>query len=186
MNRSSLDESGAEFCGSRLTERIHGTNSNINWTRNMFQVDSSSSFNEPSTSKVQEPKHKFFSFGGNESSCTQIKMSQVDLHQSTQLQPGAQELMPNNKFATNEVELKTLKRKASDIDLDLNLSLKLNSRVNAENQGSMVDHEVVDSNLSLSLCSQSSSFSSNRLKNSQDHSKEQGEIIRASALDLTI
>ncbi|KAL5166661.1 putative Myb family transcription factor [Glycine soja] len=186
MNRSSLDESGAEFCGSRLTERIHGTNSNINWTRNMFQADSSSSFNEPSTSKVQEPKHKFFSFGGNESSCTQIKMSQVDLHQSTQLQPGAQELMPNNKFATNEVELKTLKRKASDIDLDLNLSLKLNSRVNAENQGSMVDHEVVDSNLSLSLCSQSSSFSSNRLKNSQDHSKEQGEIIRASALDLTI
>ncbi|KAG5022756.1 hypothetical protein JHK82_018662 [Glycine max] len=183
MNRSSLDESGAEFCGSRLT---HGTNSNINWIHNMFQVDSSSSFNEPSTSKVHEPKHKFFSFGGNESSSTQIKMSQVDLHLSTQPQPSAQELMPNNKFTTNEMELKTLKRKASDIDLDLNLSLKLNSRVSAENQGSMVDHEVVDSNLSLSLCSQSSSFSSSRLKKAQDHSKEQGEIIRASTLDLTI
>ncbi|KHN23034.1 Putative Myb family transcription factor [Glycine soja] len=169
MNRSSLDESGAEFCGSRLT---HGTNSNINWIHNMFQVDSSSSFNEPSTSKVHEPKHKFFSFGGNESSSTQIKMSQVDLHLSTQPQPSAQELMPNNKFTTNEMELKTLKRKASDIDLDLNLSLKLNSRVSAENQGSMVDHEVVDSNLSLSLCSQSSSFSSSKLKKAQDHSKE--------------
>ena len=81
--------------------------------------------------------------------------------------------MPNNKFTTNEMELKTLKRKASNIDLDLNLSLKLNSRVSAENQGSMVvDHEVVDSNLSLSLCSQSSSFSSSKLKKAQDHSKE--------------
>jgi len=107
MNRSSLDESGAEFCGSRLT---HGTNSNINWIHNMFQVDSSSSFNEPSTSKVHEPKHKFFSFGGNESSSTQIKISQVDLHLSTQPQPSAQELMPNNKFTTNEMELKTLKK----------------------------------------------------------------------------
>ncbi|RDY11099.1 putative Myb family transcription factor, partial [Mucuna pruriens] len=182
MNRSSVDESGAEFCGRRLTERIHGTNSNINWTHNMFQVDSS---NELSTSKVHEPKHKFFLFGGNESLCTQIKMSQVGLHQSTQLQPSAQELMPNNKSATNPVELKTSKRKASEIDLDLNLSLKLSSRVSAENQGSMVDHEV-DSNLSLSLCSQSSSsYHSSRLRKAQDHSKEQGE--RASVhLDLTI
>ncbi|TKY65787.1 putative Myb family transcription factor [Spatholobus suberectus] len=183
MNRSSLDESGAEFCVSRLTERIHGTNSNINWTHNMFQVDSSS-FNELSTSKAHEPKHKFFSSGCHDSLCTQIKMSQVDLHQSTQLQPSAQELMPNNKMATNPVELKTLKRKASDIDLDLNLSLKLNSRVSAENQGSMVDHEV-DSNLSLSLCSQSSSsYLSSRLKKAQDQTKEQGK--RATALDLTI
>lgn len=169
MGRSSLDDSGAEFCGSRLNEKIQGINSNINWTHNnMFQVDSSS-FNELSTSKVHEPKHKFFSFGANESLCTQIKMGQVGLH--------AQELMPNDNLTTNSVELKTLKRKASDIDdLDLNLSLKLSSSVSAE------DHEV-DSNLSLSFCSQSSS-SHSRLKRSQDHCKEQRE--KASVLDLTI
>ncbi|XP_020204876.1 two-component response regulator ARR14 [Cajanus cajan] len=187
LSRStSVDESGPEFYGSILSERIHGTNSNINWTHNKFQVDSSR-FNEMSTNKVHEQKDKFFSFGGHESSCTQIKMSQVGLNQSTQ-QPSAQQLMPYNKLATNPVELKTLKRKASDIDhLDLNLSLKINSRVvSDENQGSksMVDHEV-DSNLSLSLCSQSSfSHLSNRLRRAQDHSKGQGE--RASALDLTI
>jgi len=176
-NRSSADESGAEFCGSRLTERTHGTNSNINWSHNMFQVDCSS-FNEPST------KHKLFSFGGSESLCTQIKMSQDDLHQSTQMQPSAQELMPNTKMTTNQVELNSLKRKASDTDIDLNLSLKLSSRVSADDQGSMVDHEI-DSNLSLSLCSQSSSsYLSSRLRKSQDHSKEQGE--RARTLDLTI
>ncbi|KAK7373970.1 hypothetical protein VNO80_07393 [Phaseolus coccineus] len=178
-NRSSADESGAEFCGSKLTERTHGTNSNINWSHNMLQVDCSS-FNEPSTNKVHEPKHKFFSFGGNESLCTQIKMSQDDLHQSTQMQ----ELMPNNKMTTNQVELNSLKRKASDTYIDLNLSLKLSSRVSADDQGSMVDHEI-DSNLSLSLCSQSSSsYLSSRLRKSQDHSKEQGE--RARTLDLTI
>ncbi|KAK7395079.1 hypothetical protein VNO78_15621 [Psophocarpus tetragonolobus] len=173
MVKSSVDESGAEFSGSRLTERIHRNYSNINWSYTVFQVVPSS-FSEPSTSKVHEPKDKLFSLGGTESLC---KMSQVDLP-STQMQPSSQALIPNNK-----VELKTLKRKASDIDLDLNLSLTLNSRVGGENQGSIVDPEV-DSNLSLSLCSQSSSFSSNRLTKPQDHSKEQGE--RASALDLTI
>ncbi|KAL2330694.1 hypothetical protein Fmac_018275 [Flemingia macrophylla] len=173
--RSSVNEFGDEFCGSRLTERIHGTNSNINWTHNMFQVDSSSS-NEMSTGKAHEQKDKFFSFGGHESLCTQIKMSHVGLNQSTQ-QLSAQGLMPYNKMATNPVELKTLKRKASDIDLDLNLSLKLNSRVSDENKGSM--------NLSLSLCSQSSpSYLSSSLRKSQDHSNKQGD--RASALDLTI
>lgn len=161
VNRSSLDESGPEFCGSRLSsERIHGTNSNIIWN-SMFQVDSSS-FNELSTGKIHEPKHnKFFSFGGNE---------------STQLHPNAQDqLMPNDKLLAT-------KRKASDIDLDLNLSLKLSPRVSGEKQlgNNIVDHEV-DSNLSLSLCSQSSS---SHLKKSLDLSKEKGE--RASTLDLTI
>ncbi|CAJ1807379.1 unnamed protein product [Sphenostylis stenocarpa] len=183
MNRSSVDESGADICGSRLTEGTHGTNSNINWCHNVFRFDSSS-FNEPSTSKLHEPKHKFFSFGGNESLSTQIKMSQDDLHQSTQMQPSAPELMPKNKIATNQVELKSLQRKNSDTDIDLNLSLKLSSRVSAEDQGSMVDHEV-DSNLSLSLCSQSSSpYLSSRLRKSQDHSKKQGG--KARTLDLTI
>jgi len=160
MNRSSADESGPEFCGTRFTERTHGTNSNINWSHNLPQVDCSS-FNE------HEPKHKFL-FGGNESLC-----------RPHQMQPSAQELMPNNDMASNLVELKSLKRKVSDTDIDLNLSLKLSSRV--EKHGSMVEHEV-DSNLSLSLCSQSSS--SWLRKSSQDHSKEQGERTRT--LDLTI
>ncbi|QCE11970.1 two-component response regulator ARR-B family [Vigna unguiculata] len=160
MNRSSADESGPEFCGTRFTERTHGTNSNINWSHNLPQVDCSS-FNE------HEPKHKFL-FGGNESLC-----------RPHQMQPSAQELMPNNEMASNLVELKSLKRKVSDTDIDLNLSLKLSSRV--EKHGSMVEHEV-DSNLSLSLCSQSSS--SWLRKSSQDHSKEQGERTRT--LDLTI
>ncbi|BAT84052.1 hypothetical protein VIGAN_04132100 [Vigna angularis var. angularis] len=167
MNRSSVDESGAEFCGSRLTERIHGTNSNMNWSHNVLQVDCS---------------------GFNESFCRPIKMNQEDPHQSTELmQPSAQELMPNNDIASkNLVELKSLKRKASDSDIDLNLSLKLSSRVSDEKHGSMVEHEI-DSNLSLSLCSQSSSsynLSSRLRKSSQDHSKEQGE--RGRTLDLTI
>ncbi|KAK7339929.1 hypothetical protein VNO77_20616 [Canavalia gladiata] len=173
IGRGSVNESGAEFGGTRITERIHGTNSNINWTHcTMFHGDSST-FGELSTSKVHEPKDKFLSFGGHESICTQVE-------------PSAQELRPNNKLATNLVEHKTLKRKASDIDLDLDLSLKLNSRIGDQNQllGSMEDHEV-DSNLSLSLYSQSSSsYLSSRLKEAQDCSKGQRE--RASALDLTI
>ncbi|XP_014490662.1 two-component response regulator ORR22 [Vigna radiata var. radiata] len=165
MNRSSVDESGAEFCGSRLTERANGTNSNIIWNHNVLQADCS---------------------GFNESFCRPIKMNQEDPHQSTEMQPSAQELMPNNDMPSkNLVELKSLKRKASDSDIDLNLSLKLSSRVSDENHGSMVEHEI-DSNLSLSLCSQSSSsYLSSRLrKSSKDHSKEQGE--RGRTLDLTI
>lgn len=165
MNRSSVDESGAEFCGSRLTERANGTNSNIIWNHNVLQADCS---------------------GFNESFCRPIKTNQEDPHQSTEMQPSAQELMPNNDMPSkNLVELKSLKRKASDSDIDLNLSLKLSSRVSDENHGSMVEHEI-DSNLSLSLCSQSSSsYLSSRLrKSSKDHSKEQGE--RGRTLDLTI
>lgn len=167
-----------------MNERIYGTNSNINWTNSIFQADSSN-FGELSTSKIiHEPKDEFFSFGSHESLCTQTRLSQIDLHPPlTQVQLRAQE--PNNKLAANLMELKALKRKASDIDLNLDLSLKLNSRViTSENQGGMEDLEV-DSNLSLSLYSQSSSsYLSSRLKEAQDHCKDQGE--RASALDLTL
>lgn len=171
MARSSVDESRAGYY-SIMNERIYGTNS-------IFQVDSSN-FGELSTSKIiHEPKDEFLSFGSHESLC------QIDLHPPlTQLQPRAQE--PNNKLQANPMELKALKRKAySDIDLNLDLSLKLNSRViTSENQGSMEDLEV-DSNLSLSLYSQSSSsYLSSRLKEAQDHCKDQGE--KASALDLTL
>ncbi|XP_061376124.1 myb-related protein 2 [Gastrolobium bilobum] len=181
MGRSSLDESGGEFYG-RMTERISGTKSNINWSNSNFQVHSSN-FGEQSTSKVHEsPDHKFLSFGGHdrESLCTQIRLSQIN-----QMQPSSQVLMPHDNAARlkKPLELKTLKRKASDIDLNLDLSLKLNSTVSADNQGSTVDHDV-DSNLSLSLFSQSSSsYPSSKLKEAQDHCKEQGKRV---TLDLTI
>lgn len=130
-------------------------NNSINMSHSILQVDSSN-LRELSTSKVHETNEKFLSFGSHESL----------------VQPSAQELMPNDKL-----EMKTLKRKASDIDIDLDLSLKLNSRISEE-------HEV-DSNLSLSLYSQSSfSYLNNKLKEGKDISKEQGK--RANALDLTI
>lgn len=176
MGRSSVEESGAGFYG-RMAERINGTNSNINWTHSIFQVDSSN-FGELSTSKVQESKDQFLSFGGQETLSTHTRLDQV--------KPRAQELMPNSNVLANPLEFKkALKREASDnIDLDLDLSLKLNSRVTLVNQGSMEEHEV-DSNLSLSLHSQSSSsYHSSRFKEAQDHCKEKGK--RASALDLTI
>jgi len=57
-------------------------------------------------------------------------------------------------------EMKTLKRKAQDTSLDLNLSLKLNTKMDAEGT-KLEDHEA-HSNLSLSLCSQSSSSNLSR------------------------
>ncbi|KAK7294737.1 hypothetical protein RJT34_17632 [Clitoria ternatea] len=187
MGRSSAHESGAEFCGTKInTERIHGTSSSINWTYNNFLVDSSNFGHKLPTNyyKAHEPKDKLFYCGDDDESsiCTQIKLTnKVDhLHPSTQVQPSAQELMPN-KFTPNPIELKTLKRNASDTDLDLDLSLKLNPSVSDQNQLGSTE----DSNLSLSLYSQSSlSNLSSRLRKAQDHSKEQGG--RASALDLSI
>lgn len=177
MGRGSADKSMAEFHG-RMIESIHGINSNINWTNStIFQVHPSN-FSEPSTTKVHELQDKFLSFGSYGS---QVSLSQIDLHPSPQVKPSAQELMPITKPA-NSVE-KTLKRKVSDIDLDLDLSLKLSSR----NQESIEDHKV-DSNLSLSLFSQSStsSYLSRRLKETPDFSTEQRKKSASNALDLSI
>ncbi|WJX76732.1 hypothetical protein P8452_60117 [Trifolium repens] len=174
VHMSSINESRADFYG-RMIERTNNNNINMQ-AHNIFQVDDASTFRElSSTSKVQEPKNNFVSFCGNES----FKLSKKD---DLQVQPREQELMPND----NQVDLKTLKRKASNLDLDLDLSLKLNSRIiDHENQGSIEDHHEVGSNLSLSLYSQSSYNLCKRNKEGQDDSKEQEKRVNI-GLDLTI
>ncbi|KAK2361163.1 putative transcription factor KAN2 [Trifolium repens] len=159
---------------SSINERTNNNNINMQ-SHNIFQVDASN-FRELSTSKVQDPKDNFLSFCGNDQS---FRLSKKD---DLQVQPSEQELMPND----NQVDLKTLKRKASNLDLDLDLSLKLNSRIiDDENQGSIEDHHEVGSNLSLSLYSQSSYNLCKRNKEGQDDSKEQEKRVNI-GLDLTI
>ncbi|PNY00900.1 putative transcription factor KAN2-like protein [Trifolium pratense] len=175
VHMSSVNESRADFYG-RMIERTNNNNINNMQVHNIFQVNSSN-FRELSTSKVHEPNDNFLSFCGNES----FRLSKKD---DLQVQPREQELMPND----NQVDLKTLKRKASNMDLDLDLSLKLNSRIigdDHKNQGIIEDHHEVGSNLSLSLYSQSSYNLCKRKKEGQDDSKEQEKRVNI-GLDLTI
>lgn len=132
---------------------------------------------EQSTSKTREPKYELFSFGAYENLST--RLSHVEHTPSNIIQQRAQNLMPVNPTT----ELKRLKRKAQDSSLDLDLSLKLNTKMDGE--GTKLEDNEVDSNLSLSLCSQSSSSNlSSRLKEAKDRCEENGK--RASTLDLTI
>ncbi|XP_029130707.1 two-component response regulator ORR24 [Cajanus cajan] len=150
----------------------------LDWTNGISRAGSSI-FGEQSTSKICEPKDEFLSFGAHDQPLGTITrlFSHVDNMQSNNMQLRAQNLMPKNL-----PQLKTLKRKVPDTAPDLDLSLKLNSKMDSE--GTLEDHEVIDSNLSLSLCSQSSSSNhSIRLKEAQDRSEERGK--RASTLDLT-
>lgn len=162
VHMSSINEPRADFYG-KMIERTN------NKSHSIFQVDSSD-FREPlPTSKVHESNENLLSFCGNES-------LRDDLH----AQPIAQDFMQNDILPANQVELKTLKRKASDLDLDLDLSLKLSSRNiiddhDHEKQGSIEDIHEVQSNLSLSLYTQSS----------YDESKEQEKRVNI-GLDLTI
>ncbi|CAK8542002.1 unnamed protein product [Lathyrus sativus] len=162
VHMSSINESRADFYG-KMIERTN------NKTRSIFQVDSSD-FREPlPTSKVHEPNENFLSFCGHES-------LREDLH----AQPIVQDFMQNDILPANQVELKKLKRKASDLDLDLDLSLKIHSTNiiddhDHQKQGSIENHHEVDSNLSLSLYTQSS----------YDDSKEQEKRVNI-GLDLTI
>ncbi|KAI4353412.1 hypothetical protein L6164_002365 [Bauhinia variegata] len=195
MDRISMDHESGAGLYNKMTEKIFGTNANINWTNSSFRMDTSD-FGEQSTSKIHEPTKQdyFLSFGSQESLCTQAGLlGQIDLNPLTHQKPRAQELMLINESATasdidsatNPPELKKLKGKASANDIDLDLSLKLNSRNVVENKRSLEEHEV-DSNLSLSFYSQSSSSNlSSRLKEVNDNcNKEQGK--RVSTLDLTI
>ncbi|KAL5058212.1 hypothetical protein RYX36_029816 [Vicia faba] len=160
VHMSSINESRADFYG-KMIERTN------NKTRSVFQVDSSNFRELLSTSQVHEPKENFLSFCSHES-----------LRDNLHTQPIVQDFMQNDILPANQVELKTLKRKASDLDLDLDLSLKLSSRNiigDHKKQGSIEDHLEVDSNLSLSLYTQSS----------YDDSKEQEKRVNI-GLDLTI
>jgi hypothetical protein len=94
--------------------------------------------------------------------------------------------LPSDSKSTSSTvqEWKTLKRKASDCNLDLDLSLKLTPMKDHDsNQRSLEDSTTVNSELSLSLYSPSSSKLS-RLKREGDGNKDHGK--RASTLDLTI
>lgn len=139
----------------------------VNMDHSIFQVDSSHFREQSSRSKVHEPNDNFLSFCGHD----------------LQDHPRAQDLMLKDNLLANQVEPNTLKRKASDVEVDLDLSLKLNSR---NYQGNIEEHEV-DSKLSLSLYSQSSSSYLGSKMKEKDVSKEQGKIRGNNiVLDLTI
>lgn len=169
VQMSSISESRAEFYG-KMIERTNNSNINIQG-HSIFQMDSSN-FRELSTTKVHEPNDNFLSFCGHES-----------LRDDLQVQPRAQDLISNDNLPENqEEELKTMKRKSSNMDLELDLSLKLNSRSNGDHK--CIEEHEIDSNLSLSLYSQSS-YVCKRMKEEQDGSKEQEKGVNIS-LDLTI
>lgn len=159
----------------------------FDWSNAISSREGSSIFGEQS--KIREPKDEFLSFGAHDSLSARARLSHVDhIPPINILQQRAQKnTMPINP-TTNPPELKTLKRKASDTTLDLDLSLKLNSKINDAEEGTLNNHEVDSTNLSLSLCSQLSSSSnpSSRLikEAQQDRCDEQGKM--ASTLDLAI
>ncbi|KAG5069185.1 hypothetical protein JHK85_001562 [Glycine max] len=158
----------------------------FDWS-NAISREGSSIFGEQS--KIREPKDEFLSFGAHDSLSARARLSHVDhIPPINILQQRAQKnTMPINP-TTNPPELKTLKRKASDTTLDLDLSLKLNSKIDDAEEGTLKNHEVDSTNLSLSLCSQSSSSNnpiSRLIKEAQqDRCDEQGKM--ASTLDLAI
>ncbi|KAK9290432.1 hypothetical protein L1049_008602 [Liquidambar formosana] len=154
-----------------VAERIFGCTTGNSTHRN-FHVGSSS-FNERPTWRTHEPKDDFRSL--HESKGTQTRSSPMELNAMTRLQAEAP--------TTNQQEWKSVKRRASDCDLDLNLSLKLTTPRNDESQINVLEDEEVESNLSLSLCSPSSS-KIRRLKEGREERKEHAR--RASTLDLTI
>lgn len=163
VHMSSINESRADFYG-KMIERTN------NKPHSIFQVDSSNFRELLPTSKVHEPNENFLSFCGHESS-----------REDLLTQPIAQDFMQNDTLPANQVELKILKRKASNLDLDLDLSLRLNSRNiigdhDHQKQGSIENHhDEVHSSLSLSLYTQSS----------YDESQEQEKRVNV-GLDLTI
>ncbi|XP_050244015.1 two-component response regulator ARR10 [Quercus robur] len=191
--RSSTNNYGAGFYGT-VSEKIFGSNYN-SWTNYNFHRRAST-FGEQSGWRTHELKDGFQSFHHNhESLHNQPRLTPIDLNPVTHLK--AEVLLQEHRSSSNSnvpsefnktsnlQEWKTLKRKASDCNLDLDLSLRLTSSRNDDNhRRSLVDHKVDHSNLSLSLCSQSSSSLSSLKDGRVDGNKEQAKC--ASTLDLTI
>ncbi|XP_028794937.1 two-component response regulator ARR2-like [Neltuma alba] len=175
----------------------------------IFKVDPSNFLKQSSsTNKIYEPKenHQVLSFGGHHESIyngTRLNQKNTDLNSFTLIgatRTTEERLLPIMKDQQDQT--KTLKRRAYDhMDqlhhdhLDLDLSLKLNSRVdidNAQKKNRLEENDEIDSNLSLSLYSQISSFSDtnnnarNSSKEGKQSDKEKARRERASTLDLTI
>ena len=169
--------SGGGFYGT-VGERFFGSNfsnrANCNFrTGNSTFGDQQSAWR--STHEVKDGLNLQSFHHKHESLQTQPRLSTptTDHHLQAQVQERSNNVAPDFNKTSNLQEWKTFKRKALDCEqLDLDLSLRLTSR----------NHEV-DSNLSLSLYSQSSS-SLTSLKEGPDDAKKQEK--RTSTLDLTI
>ncbi|KAG2690935.1 hypothetical protein I3760_09G213700 [Carya illinoinensis] len=196
----SMSNSSTGFYGSSTVgERIFGS-SYSNWTNCSFPSGTASSFSKQSGCKrTQELKDGFQSLHKNQSWLqTQTRLNPSDdLHQAlTHLHAEVKERTsfcntnaPSDFSKINTTTLQDqwskLKSKVSDYDLDLDLSLRLTASSDHENQRRSSGHHKVDSNLSLSLYSQSSSSNLTGLKERRAHDDKEQER-RASTLDLTI
>lgn len=170
MSRSLIDETRSRLYGT-VAEKIFDS-TNCKWPSN-------NSFRMSATSSA-------LSYGAN---------STWKMPAQSKLRPI--ELNPVSQQPTKIEEQKstTMKRKATDCSkLDLELSLRLRPSSNEEEsrpprQG-LLEEKIneVDSELSLSLYSPSSSSSKHRrlVKEGEDHSNKERAFRRASTLDLTI
>ncbi|XP_042942540.1 uncharacterized protein LOC122276703 isoform X1 [Carya illinoinensis] len=197
---SSMSNSSTGFYGSSTVgERIFGS-SYSNWTNCSFPSGTASSFSKQSGCKrTQELKDGFQSLHKNQS----WLQTQTRLNPSDDLHPALTHLHAEVKERTSfcntnapsdfskintttfQDQWSKLKSKVSDYDLDLDLSLRLTASSDHENQRRSSGHHKVDSNLSLSLYSQSSSSNLTGLKERRAHDDKEQER-RASTLDLTI
>ncbi|KAF8397236.1 hypothetical protein HHK36_016146 [Tetracentron sinense] len=166
------------FYGS-VAERIFCSN-NKNSSNCNFRMGNST-FNGQATMRTNETQDEFQFLHNRESWQTLIRPNHLEPKLKTQLQERGSEkvnclknsVAPDVKWRMSTLEeRKTVKRKAPDCGLDLDLSLKITPK-----------HDEVDSNLSLSLFSSSSSKFS-RLKDGGDDSKQHAK--RPCTLDLTI
>lgn len=189
MSRSLIDETRPRLYGA-ATEKILDSN-NSNWPTNCSFRMGNSSNGANAIWKMPELKEELLSSCIRHPWQPQSRLCPTDLNPVTQMKEqmisSSRSTVPlDSNTAINLQECRnSLKRKGPDCKLDLDLSLKLTSSSNEERRRGLEDNEVVDSELSLSLYSPSSSNKHSRLKEGQDrHSKEHGR--RASTLDLTI
>ncbi|KAG6643455.1 hypothetical protein CIPAW_09G213100 [Carya illinoinensis] len=169
---SSMSNSSTGFYGSSTVgERIFGS-SYSNWTNCSFPSGTASSFSKqlnPSDDLHPALTHLHAEVKERTSFCNTNAPSDFSKINTTTFQD----------------QWSKLKSKVSDYDLDLDLSLRLTASSDHENQRRSSGHHKVDSNLSLSLYSQSSSSNLTGLKERRAHDDKEQER-RASTLDLTI
>ncbi|KAG6643456.1 hypothetical protein CIPAW_09G213100 [Carya illinoinensis] len=168
----SMSNSSTGFYGSSTVgERIFGS-SYSNWTNCSFPSGTASSFSKqlnPSDDLHPALTHLHAEVKERTSFCNTNAPSDFSKINTTTFQD----------------QWSKLKSKVSDYDLDLDLSLRLTASSDHENQRRSSGHHKVDSNLSLSLYSQSSSSNLTGLKERRAHDDKEQER-RASTLDLTI